>query len=61
MTAIQARLNGFRDNKGGSVIIGQCIEGNSSVYTPNRVTSPRLEGSTGGALTLTISIKIMGI
>ena len=39
MTAIQARLNGFRDNKGGSVITGQTIEGNKGVSTPGRVTT----------------------
>ena len=31
MTAIQAELNGFRDNKGGSVITGQWIEEANSV------------------------------
>ena len=41
MYAIQAGLNGFRDNKDKSVITGHTIEGNNSVSTPDRVTPPR--------------------
>ena len=42
MTAIQARLNGFRDNKGGSVITWKTIEENNSVSIPDRVTTHSL-------------------
>ena len=39
-TAIQARLNVFRDNKGGSVITIQTIEENNSVSTSDRESTP---------------------